>query len=87
MTNIYIYCLFDTEDVFFGVYSSLKVVHRDALKICNKSPTAVVMQEAGPPQTPTLKVLRSAFRGVCEVMVIYRSGPHAAKILKTKLKE
>ena len=87
MTNIYIYCLFDAKDVFFGVYSSLKVVHRDALKICNKGTGAVVMQEPGPPQTPTLKVLRNAFRGVCEVMVTYRSGPHAAKILKTRLKE
>ena len=87
MTNIYIYCLFDVDDVFFGVYSSLKPAHRDALKICNKGPGAVVMPEAGPPQAPTLKVLRNAFRGVCEVMVTYRSGHHAAKILKTKLKE
>ena len=35
MTKIYIYCLFDTFDNFIGVYSSLKAVHRDAIRLAN----------------------------------------------------
>ena len=36
MTNIYTYCLFDHEDNFEGVYSSLKAAYRDALKLANE---------------------------------------------------
>ena len=43
MTKIYIYCLFDGFDRFLGVYSSLKAVHRDALKYCNRGNTKVYM--------------------------------------------
>ena len=43
MTKIYIYCLFDTMDSFIGVYSSLKTVHRDALKLSNRGSTGVYL--------------------------------------------
>lgn len=53
MTKIYIYCLFDEKDVFWGVYSSLKAVHRDALKIANQGKFAVFMETDAGPQTPS----------------------------------
>ena len=41
MTKIYIYCLFDRYDKFLGVYSSLKSVHRDAVRYCNQGHACV----------------------------------------------
>ena len=87
MTKIYIYCLFDEKDIFWGVYSSLKAVHRDALKIANKGQIPVFMEAEDGLRQPSLKELRNTFKGKCDIWVKYRSGPATAKIIKTKLKE
>lgn len=87
MTKIYIYCLFDRWDVFCGVYSSLKAVHRDALKIANASTHPVFMETEDGPRKPSLTLLRNTFKGRNDVWVSYGAGPSRAKILKTKLKE
>jgi len=89
MTKIYIYCLFDRQDTFHGVYSSLKAVHRDALKIANRGNSDVVMHAPFLDKTDraTLTGLRNAFKGACDVQVQYKCGAYLAKILKMKLKE
>ncbi len=87
MTKIYIYCLFDRWDVFYGVYSSLKAVHRDALKVANAGTSPVFMETEHGPQTPSLTLLRNTLKGRHDVWVKYGGGANSAKILKTKLKE
>ena len=87
MTKIYIYCLFDGHGIFYGVYSSLKAIHRDALKLANKGPVEVTTNIRGVEQRPTMKLLWNTFKGVCDVQVEYRNGAHIAKIIKTKLQE
>jgi hypothetical protein len=87
MTKIYIYCLFDRWDVFYGVYSSLKAAHRDALKVANVGTAAVFMETEHGPQKPSLTLLRNTFKGRHDVWVKYSGGTNNAKILKTKLKE
>ena len=87
MTKIYIYCLFDEKDLFWGVYSSLKAVHRDALKVANKGNHTVLMETPTGPQSPSLTALRNTLKGKCDIAVVYRGGNHIAKIIKTKLKE
>ena len=87
MTKIYIYCLFDEKDIFWGVYSSLKAIHRDALKIANKGQTPVFMETETGLKQPSLTELRNTFKGKCDIWVKYRSGASAAKIIKTRLKE
>ena len=87
MTKIYIYCLFDEKDTFWGVYSSLKAVHRDALKVANKGQHAVFMETTTGPQPPSLTALRNVLKGRYDVSVKYRGGNCIAKIIKTKLKE
>tara|TARA_Y100000296_G_C5053212_1_gene195917 strand:- start:362 stop:625 length:264 start_codon:yes stop_codon:yes gene_type:complete len=87
VTKIYTYCLFDEKDLFHGVYSSLKSVHRDALKIANKGTVGVLMETEEGIQKVSLTVLRNFFKGRCDTWVKYRSGHSAAKIIKTKLKE
>jgi len=87
MTKIYTYCLFDENDVFWGVYSSLKAVHRDALKIANSGFNQIYMETEFGPKTPSLTLLRNTFKGKCDLWVRYRAGGKVAKIVKTKLKE
>ena len=87
MTKIYIYCLFDEKDIFWGVYSSLKAIHRDALKIANKGQTPVFMETETGLKQPSLTELRNTFKGKCDIWVKYRSGSALAKIIKTRLKE
>lgn len=87
MTKIYIYCLFDEKDLFWGVYSSLKAVHRDALKLANQGRVPVFMETEAGPLVPSLTALRNTFKGHCDVWVKYRAGKTGAKIIKTKLKE
>ena len=87
MTKIYTYCLFDHDDVFHGVYSSLKAVHRDALKICNRGVAPVIMEYHDIKQTPTFTALRNVLKGEIDVQLHYKSGSRTAKINKTKLKE
>jgi len=87
VTKIYTYCLFDETDAFLGVYSSLKAIHRDAIKICNRGNSKVIMEYKGERQAPNLGVLRNMLKGQCDVQVRYMAGRHTAKIIKTKLKE
>ena len=87
MTKIYTYCLFDETDTFFGVYSSLQAIHRDAIKMCNRGNTSVMMEYKGERRTPNLAILRNLLKGQCDVQVRYVAGRHGAKIIKTKLKE
>ena len=87
MTKIYTYCLFDESDTFWGVYSSLKAVHRDALKIANSGFNQVFMETQEGPKPPSLTLLRNTFKGKCDLWVRYRAGGKVAKFVKTKLKE
>ncbi len=87
MTKIYIYCLFDKFDNFLGVYSSLKAIHRDALKICNRGNKSVHMKVDRETSPANLIKLRNTFKGVCDVEIRYFSDVEFVKIYKTKLKE
>ena len=87
MTKIYTYCLFDGSGTFYGVYSSLKAIHRDALKLANRGPFEITVNIGGVEQKPTMKLLWNTFKGACDVQVEYRCGSHRAKIIKTRLKE
>jgi len=87
VTKIYTYCLFDGEDTFFGVYSSLKSVYRDALHLTNKGPGNVHMLSPAGWEETSLTNLRNLFKGKFDTIIVFRSGQHTAKILKTKLKE
>lgn len=87
MTKIYIYCLFDGNDNFFGVYSSIKAVHRDALKVANSGAHSVFLDLEGERSAPTLVNLRNIFKGKCDLWIKYRGGRQLAKVVKTKLKE
>ena len=86
MTKIYIYCLFDV-DKFVGVYSSLKAVHRDALKLSNKGFSNVFMIYEDKMSRPSLTELRNIFKGKFDIEVKYRTDNTLIKIYKTKLKE
>lgn len=87
MTKIYIYCLFDTMDNFLGVYSSLKAVHRDALRLSNRGHSDVYMVYDNNKAKPTLTALRNIFKGRHDVEVKYRTNSTSIRIYKTKLKE
>jgi len=87
MTKIYTYCLFDGDDTFRGVYSSLSSVYRDALKIANQGVSSVMIKTDDGWQKPSLTILRNVLYGKCDVVVLLQGGRHRAKILKTKLKE
>ena len=87
MTKIYTYCLFDRQQAFVGVYSSLKAVHRDAMRLSNRSTQKVVMQFGGDIHDASLTTLRNLLKGECEVKVHYGAAPHTATVIKTKLKE
>ena len=44
MTKIYTYCLFDTDDTFHGVYSSLASAYRDAIRLANRGQSKVMLR-------------------------------------------
>jgi len=87
MTKIYTYCLFDGDDTFHGVYSSLAAAYRDAIKIANQGQSRVVLQTENGWVDPNLTTLRNVLYSKCDVVVTLQGGRHKAKILKTKLKE
>ena len=87
MTKIYAYCLFDTMNNFAGAYSSLKAVHRDALKLSNRGHSNVYMVYNNTAIKPTLTDLRNTFKGKCNVEVRYRTDNTSIRIYKTKLRE
>ena len=86
MTKIYIYCLFEMDD-FVGVYSSLKAVHRDALKLSNRGHSNVYMVHENKATKPSLSALRNIFKGNCDMSVKYRTTNTYVKIFKTRLRE
>jgi|TARA_R110000803_G_scaffold35225_2_gene76349 hypothetical protein len=87
MTNINIYCLFDGANELFGVYSSIKAVHRDAIKLCNKGISAVYIKSPDGIQKPSITLLRNIFKGAIDVKTQYVSDICSVTILKTGLKE
>ena len=88
MTKLYIYCLYDKDDALVGVYSSLKAVHRDAMKTCNKGFSPVFVKYGDDSTQPTsLTLLRNLFKGEVDIKVTYVSDASKAVILKTKLRE
>ena len=87
MTKIYIYCLFDRFDKFLGVYSSLKTVHRDAVRYCNKGNSRVILQADGIFQAAALANLRNLFKGRVNYEVMYCNERQGVKVLKTNLTE
>jgi len=87
MTKIYCYCLFDRAGSYQGVYSSLKAVHRDALKMANKGNSDVVLLTDHGAMKASLVNLRNVFKGKIDVQVLYRCGEHQARIIKTDFKE
>ena len=87
MTKINIYCLFESDDNFYGVYSSMKAAHRDALKICNKGHSRIFLEIDGEYVPATLPSLRALLQGEIDKKVRYTSGKYTARLVKTKLKE
>ena len=87
MTKIYVYCLFDTRDEFMGAYSSLKSVHRDALRLSNRGHSSVYMIYENKATKSSLTGLRNIFKGKCDMEVKYRTDSTMVRIYKTKLKE
>jgi hypothetical protein len=87
MTKIYIYCLFEKNDIFHGVYSSIKVAHRDALKICNTGASEIFLKIGDHVEKPSVRLLRNIFKGETDIKVRYFSNDSSVTILKTKLKE
>ena len=87
MTKINIYCLFEGDGNFYGVYSSLKAAHRDAMKICNRGNTRVLLEIDGTYSKASMDSLRGLFQGETDVKVRYTAGTHGARLVKTKLKE
>ena len=87
MTKIYIYCLFDISDQLLGVYSSIKAVHRDALRHTNRGHGSVHIVTENNAQVATLTGLRNIFKGKCDCDVKYRTQNTLVRIYKTKLKE
>ena len=87
MTNINIYCLFDRDGSLHGVYSSIKAVHRDALKLCNSGHSGVFLKHPDGVKKPTITLLRNIFKGEMDVKVSYISDKAQVIILKTGLKE
>jgi len=87
MTKIYIYCLFDRFDKFLGVYSSLKTVHRDALRYCNRGNSRVVLEADGRLHDASLVILRNLFKGKLNYEILYCNERQGVKVLKTNLTE
>ena len=87
MTKIYIYCLFDTMDNFLGVYSSLKAVHRDALRFSNRGLSDVYLFYEDRRIKPSLTTLRNVFKGKQDYEVKYKSSSTSIRIYKTRLKD
>lgn len=87
MTNINIYCLFDKEESLHGVYSSIKAVHRDALKICNQGISGVFVRSEAGMEKASIGFLRNLFKGEMDKKVKYVSDYGEVTILKTGLRE
>jgi hypothetical protein len=87
MTKLNIYCVFDKTQALYGVYSSIKAAHRDALKLCNSGYSPVVVFHNSERKTPNATLLRNIFKGEIDVKVDYFSDNSKITILKTSLRE
>ena len=89
MTKIYIYCLFDDTrgETFKGVYSSIKAVHRDALRLANRGDSRVYMVYDNKAIDATVGNLRNILKGKVDDYVTYRTNRSLVRVYKTKLKE
>ena len=87
MTKIYIYCIFENNESLYGVYSSIKSAHMDAIKLCNNGNSGVYISHQGRSMQPDLTLLRNIFKGEVDVKVGYFSDAAKVTILKTKLRE
>ena len=87
MTKLNIYCLFDSHQALHGLYSSIKAVHRDALKLCNNGFSEVYIYNENQPKKPTVTLLRNILKGEFDVKVHYYSDKSKITILKTSIKE
>ena len=87
MTNIYIYCVFEQNENLFGVYSSIKSAHKDAMRICNKDGSGVYVAHDKKSMQPNLTFIRNIFKGKIDLKVNYYSNKTMATILKTKLRD
>jgi hypothetical protein len=79
--------LFDGDGSLHGVYSSIKAVHRDALKLCNTGHSGVFVKLPEGISKPTITLLRNIMKGEIDVKVDYCSSKSKVTILKTGLKE
>ncbi len=87
MTKIYIYCVFDDEDVMHGVYSSLKSAHKDAIKLANRQGSGVYIVHDGKSMQPDLTFIRNIFKGEIDLKINYYSNKNKVTVLKTKLRD
>ncbi len=87
MTNIYIYCVFEGDQILHGIYSSIKAAHRDAMKLCNKGASKVYIRHDDGSKVPTIKMLRNIFKGKVDIKIKYWSNTTSATVLKTQLRE
>ena len=87
MTKINIYCLFDSNQALHGVYSSIKSVHRDAIKLCNNGLSNVFVKHENQLKKPDVTLLRNIFKGEIDVKINYLSDSANITILKTSIKE
>jgi thiamine pyrophosphokinase len=90
MTKIYIYCLFEESSSgqrFGGVYSSIRAVHRDALRLANRGDSQVCMSCDGKKIDATLANLRNTLKGKYDVQVKYTTNRSIITVLKTRIKE
>ncbi len=87
MTKLNIYCLFDNDDSLHGVYSSIKSVHKDALKLCNSGHSGVFIRYDNKSVKPSITMLRNIFKGEIDVKVFYYSNKTKITILKTSIKD
>tara|TARA_B100001250_G_C19300833_1_gene571828 strand:- start:86 stop:349 length:264 start_codon:yes stop_codon:yes gene_type:complete len=87
MTKIYIYCVFDDEDVMHGVYSSLKSAHKDAIKLANRQGGGVYIVHDGKSMQPDLTFIRNIFKGEIDLKINYYSNKNKVTVLKTKLRD
>ena len=72
---------------FVGVYSSLKAIHRDALRLANRGHSNVHMVYDDSVAKPSLTSLRNIFKGKCDIEVKYRTANTSIMIYKTKIRE
>jgi len=87
MTKLNIYCLFDRTGSLYAVYSSIKAVHRDALKLCNSGIFPVYVNYESEKKSPNPTLLRNIFKGETDVKIDYFSDNGKITILKTSLRE